>query len=375
MSDRSRSYRDGFMLYSVLLVVAVCAAATCRQVKAADHPWYASYRVEFQGGAGSATAIGEHLVLTNWHVAGAPGRAGTARNAHGESWVIRCMVSNQTYDLAICETSPQAKPLKWAAIADTAPAGGEEVQFYGYGAGEQPLRMSKGEFLGQEHGQNYWSAIVQSGDSGGGFFNAAGRLIGVNARTDNAYPPATGGYYQGQSLSVPLVQVKDFLGTYTTQCQNGSCQMGGGGSQPSRRPPPKNWPQPAPEPTPDVPVVPVPPKAEPPAPPVAPVPQPAPILGKDGKDGAQGPQGPPGPAYDDSKLLAAIDGLQASIVSLQAQPAKTDPAIAARLDNLEKPITTEIVDANGKVLQSTEVKLGGKLRFQLIPKNQHVQTK
>ncbi len=372
MIDRSRSFREGCMLYTVLAIVMACAAVTCRQVKAADHPWYASYRVEFQGGAGSATAIGEHLVLTNWHVAGAAGRVGTARNAHGESWGIRCVVSNQTYDLAICETSPEAKPLKWAAIADAAPAVSEEVDFFGYGAGNQPLRSSKGEFLGQENGQNYWSAIVQSGDSGGGFFNAAGRLIGVNARTDNAYPPASGGYYQGQSLSVPLAQVKDFLGTYTTQCENGSCQRGG--SQPSRRPPPKNWPQPAPEPTPDAPVVPVPPKMEPPAPPPV-VPQPAPILGKDGKDGAQGPQGPPGPAYDDSKLVAVISDLQQSIDALKNQPAKTDPAIAARLDNLEKPITTEIVDANGKVLQSTEVKLGGKLRFQLIPKNQHVQTK
>ena len=56
-------------------------------------------------------------------------------------------------------------------------------------------------------------------------------------------------------------------------------------------------------------------------------------------------------------------------------PAKTDPAILDRLTNLEKPITTEIVDVNGKVLQTAEVKLGGKMRFRLVPQTQTVTTK
>lgn len=334
MNDRQRQFQSGLGLYFVLAVVAVCSVALCREAKAAaDHPWYASYRVAFNGGAGSATAVGEHLILTNWHVAGSPGAQGIARAANGAQWSIRCVASNQTYDLALCETAPDAPPLRWAAIADTPPAATESVQFYGYGAGNQPLRVAQGQYLGRGNGQNYWSAIVQSGDSGGGFFDAAGRLIGVNARTDNAYPPAGGGYYQGNSLSVPLSQVKDFLGTYTTQCPNGSCQMGGSHSQPSRRPPPPNWPQPAPEPAPSAPpAAPSQPPMTPVQPPAAPAPVvPPPQSGKDGAPGApgpQGPMGPPGPAYDDTKLIAMINQLSLKVDALANKPPPSiDPKV------------------------------------------------
>lgn len=294
----------------VLSLVTVCQAA--------DHPYYASYRVSFEGGSGSATAIGERLLLTNWHVAGAAGRTGQAKSASGEVVNIRCVVSTPSYDLALCETEATAKPLRWAAIAGAPPAADQEVQFYGYGAGGSTLRVAHGEYMGKAQGQNYWSAIVQSGDSGGGFFDAAGRLIGVNARTDNAFPPAGGQFFQGHSLSVPLVQVKDFVAQHTQSCPDGSCQRGGGGSQPSRRPPPRNWPQPA-EPPADPPVVPVVPKPDVPVtpPPVAP----PKVEVVPGPPGPQGPAGPPGKDADQDEIVAKV------VQAVMAEMAKQKPEV------------------------------------------------
>lgn len=337
-----------FLLTFVLPFLAgfLFMQAFLAMTKAADHPWHASYRVSFNGGAGSATAIGPRLLLTNWHVAGTAGNRGAARSANGEQCKIVTLTSDQRVDLALCETDAD---VRFADISDVPANPDEEVSLYGYGPGAQPLRIARGNYIGQIEGQNYWTTIAQSGDSGGGVFNSSNKLVGVNRAVDGQFD--TQSYHQGQSLSVPLRSVQSFLTQSCEQCERG-------GFQPARRPPPKNWPQPAPEPSPEPekPLTPVPPKVEPK--PVEPAPVPPKVEVIPGPAGPQGPAGPPGKDADEAKLVALsvqIAALQATIEQLNNRPVPS-PQVSQ--------LPVRIIKPNGQS-QDLNVPLDGKHRLDL----------
>lgn len=74
------------------------------------------------------------------------------------------------------------------------------------------------------------------------------------------------------------------------------------------------------------------------------------VPGPAGPPGQTGPPGPPGPA--------------------------ADPAALARIQaKLDLPITVQIVDPSGAVIDSSSAKLGGVIQFQLVPQHQTVATK
>lgn len=117
-----------------------------------------------------------------------------------------------------------------------------------------------------------------------------------------------------------------------------SCQ------QPQQTARPQEWPSGSKQPTyqPPAPLVQVPPKECPPGPQGEPGP-----AGAAGPPGAQGPQGEPGPA-----------GLAPDVSELTAE-------VLAKV--LAKPLTVQIVDPDGKVLESTQTYLGGVLQLKLKP--------
>lgn len=108
--------------------------------------------------------------------------------------------------------------------------------------------------------------------------------------------------------------------------------------------------------------------------------QPSSIAGPKGESGAIGPSGPKGeagPAGPPGPPGAAGKDADPEQIAILVQQINVLVAANKRLENeiadLKKPITTEILSPDGKVLQTTQVQLGGKLRFQLVPKNQIVK--
>lgn len=346
-------------LVATVVVWAVLLSIICK----AEHPYYASYELNFQGGSGSATAIGPFLLITNRHVAGQHGNKGTAVSAAGRKWTITTVAVSGKYDLALVQAAEGAIALHWTEVATEKPTQAQDVHFYGYGAGVGKQRHAQGKILGlgqEPNGQHHYinSYIIESGDSGSGMF-ADGKLVGVNFATQNQAPynklngqPV----FRGRGCAIPFGYVTEFIGKTCKKNQDGGYVLAGKPAQFAR---PENWPQPSQPPgqTEAAPMVPVAPKGsacptcpggsgscptcppgnaavippsdpppfakpiQPPAPPPPIISQPGPAgpPGKDGEPGTPGargasgdpgppgPQGPPGaPAVIDPNQLKNV---------------------------------------------------------------------
>lgn len=223
----------------------------------APTPADASYRIAApdQGGTsyGSGTAIGPNAVVTNDHVVSHALKQVTLIDRHGGRKRAKVIYSDSEADICLlwCDDGG----LSWVPLAESDPAPGEQITKLGFG-GSGVLRATSGVVHpgGLARSQRVRSiestAWTESGDSGGGWFNASGELCAV---TWGADPRTSGG------VSTPQSYVRAAVTHYETQlCQGGSCQILGGQSrprpivqQPIATRPPRNDPyNPAPEPNP-----------------------------------------------------------------------------------------------------------------------------
>lgn len=326
-------------------------------------PTEATYRINTDGGAGTGVAIGANWVVTNSHV------VGHKQSQAGEIHVFKptgatpvaadpqadfqgqCLYADPSKDLALIYIP--AGGLQYADVAASDPSVGDKVTAVGFGK-HAILRQGKGSIqavgVSDSHNRvaNLQTRIdIEPGDSGSGMFNQASELVGVNWGSNDGP--------QGDEVAIPASEVNTFLATYEKEtglfcrgggCSGGSCSggscgggvfiggprgggisIGGGSSRPPMVPV-----QPS---TPNIPSSPIITPGEPTAPPLPAEPA-QPIVGP------AGPQGPPGPGVD--------------------------PAILAKLQAaLDAPITFNILDASGKIKQTAQAKLGGKLDLKLVP--------
>ncbi len=425
MEPIQRTIRRRRLLVTVaLLLLTIAPAFAWGQT---TDPAKATYQVciEFTGGSrvyGSATAIADNMLVTNWHV------SKDARfvddvirirsETSGGNWVGKNVSLDRDGDIALIRCDDQ-KPLTWAKMASSGPKPGERVWLFGYGS-NKTLRWGEGVVKNDrmtvktDDGRRISPCIESScwldgGDSGGGMFNAAGELVAVNFGSDHG---KAGGY----SASSPVSRVHLVGAHYvhsTQACYGPSC---GGAQSPglflgfgawgrARQPqayqgdgypapmyPYGNSPAtPTPTPTPS-------PQAEAPinAAPVAddrikgledrldklfdtlvnlkmtPGPQgPAGVPGPIGEAGQQGPAGPQGEPGRDG-----IDGKNAPPLVVQFVDANGVPIGGTQVIERDgdvlriPPILVELVDEYGAVIDADKAAFGGVLKLKLRPRAQ-----
>lgn len=255
------------------------------------------------GSAGSGTCIrleedyGELLILTCAHLFTERGDP-NGRQLLGPIEVKfpheqrplagRLVYVDRDNDLALvaCDGSPG---LPGTALATAAPAAGETLWHVGYPLGRGP-RTQSGRCVRASDGLTQMAARFQSGDSGGGIFNARGELVGVVSGFYTHQPDIGNGAH--------LVQIRRFV----TICL--PCLRGGPRAQ---RPAPTAPPMP---------------RAE--APPI-------------GSAGSQGPPGPPGRDADVSAVLAELKQLRGQLEELRAIRSQAGPAGPAGKDGERGP--------------------------------------
>jgi hypothetical protein len=298
-------------------------------------PYEASHRIACQSGNGtsygSGTAISDRHVVTNSHVV--EHRAGqhvSVFNALGShrGYVI---AADPTVDLAIISVA--AGGLQPVEIAESDPKAGDQVTIWGYGrqgilrSGEATVQPIKG-YRTQGCPVVETDRGIEPGDSGGGMFDADGRLVAVQWCSDGC-----NGNGAGRSGATPVSCLYALTSKWETQCGNGQClpwsRRGGGViicggigiggygySQPAR------------------PLVPV----QPPAKPLQPVQPSAPIAQQPQPKPVQPPtQQPAAPASPPAKACECDQ--QAMIARLDQQQQATD-AIRVRIEALAAEFKT-----------------------------------
>ena len=240
-------------MFKILLLMAAISAT----------PEEASFRIETGNAGGSGTGIHPRIVVTNAHVVG---------NQHRDNISIKSDWSKETWTArTICVSPPYDIALLWVdgivphvEIAD-APQEGSDVKLCGYGP-DRRLKAGIGRVLGvrglRQNGAENIETMIHSfpGDSGGGIFDADGRLVAVNWGGDRSI---------NSSVSVPAKYVKHLGEQWATltlpkdrwqefQCMGGNCgggnrqNAGNGGGVPSPKfpvnRPADNSPPPVPQP-------------------------------------------------------------------------------------------------------------------------------
>lgn len=169
-------------------------------------PEWASYRIFVPGAAGSATGIAPNIAVTNVHVVGGRGTPCVLRHTPTtRQWRGRSVALDPAADVALVLVDG-SEPLDWVVIGD-GPQAGMEAQHYGYGS-DGVLKRGIGRYLGVGgYGDGRvpcWHADTQSvsGDSGGGLFDLAGRLVSVNwGATDRGVSVSTPAQYVSRLLT------------------------------------------------------------------------------------------------------------------------------------------------------------------------------
>lgn len=211
-------------------------------------------------------------------------------------------------------------------VADNDPQPGQVVWQVGYPSGRRAT--AKGTTHGIRGGQLQTTVVLKSGDSGGGFFNANGHLVGVSTCSIS---DGRGSWEMGCGPTASVVR-SEVQRCGWPSCAGGDCQgcCPGGICNPFRPRPPSNPKQPAP----DLPPVYAPPTAAPPGPDLGLAIQDvqskiAAIQSKlDGlktTPGPAGPQGPPGPAGQPGPAglgadVSRLDALEQRLSTLEKKP-------------------------------------------------------
>lgn len=333
------------MIQSFLLVAVIAAT-----------PVAASYRVALPEGRGSGVGIGPRLLVTNAHVVGDRHREGVELRNSSTGQVTRgdTVLVDSAADLALIATQDQIEFVPLAAANATA---GEMITLIGYGGRtRERAYQGSGPYLGilsrSQSGTPTGHLHVESvaGDSGGGLFNSAGELVGVNWGVDG----------NGVSLSVPVSLIRQDVIAYETACPTGACGMSQRSISPSFpaiRPPAK---LPVEQPISNSP--PLPPQqpaasAPPPSPPPSPVPATPPtptaldadklaqtILDKLVADERlRGPAGPPGKDGRDGKD-ADVDAIVARLASDPRLRGPAGPAGASMVKSPDADAIAKEVD-------------------------------
>ena len=216
------------MFLLVALVAGAAIAAT---------PQEASFRVETQQGGGSGTAIHKRIIVTNSHVVGHRLRTDITVKSDwsGQTMKAEGVCISPEYDICLLWTE---KDVPYTEMADE-PKAGDIVKLYGYGP-YRKLRSGDGKVIGvsdrKPNGAENIETWVQSlsGDSGGGLFDANGKLVAVNWGGD---------LRTNSSVSVPAKYVKKIGDEWVREmihqsrwsefqcfgggCAGGSCGQGG----------------------------------------------------------------------------------------------------------------------------------------------------
>lgn len=298
-------------------------------------PADASYRIECpdgRGGAdcGSGTAISPHVVVTNDHVVSHEIREVNIIDRRGGRHTGTVIYSYGGTD--ICLIWVREGGLAWAPLASTDPQASERIIKLGYG-GSGVLRQTEGVIkqsattFGSGTPAIESTAWTESGDSGGGNFNARGELVSVTWGKD----------YASQGIGSPASAVWQAVNSWQDRyCPDGQCQPIF--QQPAR-------PQPQPQ-------------TRPPAP--APRPPTQQIAGPPGPPGPIGPAGPAGPPGQPGPRGPAGQCDESQIAALIARIDKLEGDLAAALAQLDQPITVDFLDASGVAIPSSRqvVRLG-----------------
>lgn len=286
-----------------------------------DAPEDASVRVHIPGAAGSGVAIAADIVATNCHVVDWRHRTDVTVTTHadGKTYRAETVALDPSADVALLRVS--GVRLAPVPIADATE--GAEVHLLGYGR-RGVLARGAGRILRAVWGHRTPRGQVpvtlchvasEPGDSGGGIFDAQGRLVAINWGAIST---------TGQSLSTPARYVAQLHADYVRQIGADETQCGPGGCSPSSGmtagggygPPPPKFPVQRPTTPPQQlppPLVPVPQQPAPAAPPVDADKLVSAIVERMAADprfrGPAGPQGPPGvgtPAVDIDSIVARV---------------------------------------------------------------------
>ena len=328
------------------LTVAAIIAASWAWLAAAiafgGTPEAASVLVRVPGAAGSGVAIAPDVVATNGHVIGWRMDTQTTVTAHADGRTYRATVVALDPDADVALLQIHGGRLESVTLAPTPPEG-SEVHLLGWGR-RGVLARGAGRILRRAFGHRTPRGQVpvilchlasEPGDSGGGIFDADGRLVAINWGAISA---------TGQSLSTPSEYVSKLLdGYHETQCGGGSCSTGPRqNAGPGYGPLAPKFPVQRPTPSPDA-LAPPKPTPEPSAPPalvpVAPAASSEAIAaaildkiasdprfrGPAGPQGPKGDQGPPGPPGHDAPPVD-LDALADAVAARLAARAPAPPS-------------------------------------------------
>ena len=313
----------------------ICPPPAAPQTATGPHP--AVVRVLNRVGQvrsyGSGTLIHKDrqcgIVVTCWHLFRNEGVGEVSalfpdNRRHG----AEVIASDPAWDLAALKIAPpRADPVK---IAADYPRRGDLLTSCGYGP-NGVYRCNRGRALGYSttaaggaRETLELSGAARDGDSGGPVFDSRGELVAVLWGTDGR---TVGGTYCGR--------IRKFL---ASSCPATCCP-----TPPASRP-----------------LVPVTPGL---APQIATLKKQmadlrsaiAAVKPTPGPRGPAGPSGPPGPAGKDG-----TPGKDANV--------DYDRLVNMLAGRFDKPITVQILDEHGRVIEQQEVRLGGVLQFQLLPR-------
>lgn len=328
------------LVANMLIVILALAGAA---IAYGGTPEAASVFVRVHGASGSGVVVGPDLIATNGHVIGWRMDTAATVTAHVDGRTYRATVVALDPDADVALLHAHGARLDPVTLADTPPEGAE-VHLLGYGR-RGVLARGAGRILRRVFSYRTPRGQVpvvlchlasEPGDSGGGIFDADGRMVALNWGAISA---------TGQSLSTPSVYVAKLMAGYreTAGCGGGvgSCDLGG--QRPTAGsgwgPPPPKFPVQRPPSSPDTSAPPkpseeinIPPALAPVAPVAFSEAIAAAVLNRIATDprfrgpvGPQGPQGPPGP-----------QGLEAPPVDFDALA----DAVAARLAARTPPLVT-----------------------------------
>ena len=322
------------------LTVAAIIAASWAWLDAAialgGTPEAASVLVRIPGAAGSGVAISPDVIATNCHVMEWRHRDDILVTSHADGSRRKAATIALDADADVALVHVPGAAYDPVSIAPTPPEG-SEVHLLGWGR-RGILARGAGRILRRVMGHRTPRGQVpvmlchlasEPGDSGGGIFDAEGRLVALNWGAITA---------TGQSLSTPSEYISRLVDDYRQHaCGGGACPTGPRqNAGPGYGPPAPKFPVQRPTPSPDT-LAPPRPTPEPSAPPalvpVAPSASSeaiaAAILDKIATDprfrgpaGPQGPKGDPGPP-----------GRDAEAVNLDALAAAVADRLAARAPN------------------------------------------
>lgn len=217
----------GFRLWLFLIGMALLfTVATCAKGATAadcDFRLYASLGGG-QGAFGSGTAISPRCIVTAAHVVDHKHLKNiTCMSPDGTQYVGDCVAVAPASKGDVALIALRTNLRAYAPLASGDPVKGAEITAVGYGH-DGVLRQGTGlvSYYTTDH-ELAGTRSVQSGDSGGGLFNAAGELCGVIVACDDSEKTAE--YHAGKLHAEPVSKVQWLIQAYQTQCPNGQCPL------------------------------------------------------------------------------------------------------------------------------------------------------